>query len=149
MDARFWFHSNWPERSLLCPECRTKVITVNASGRGPQITAEEAAELERARERMLARHKLIEGMIRNNEMQLKNESARGGAEIELECARRDVAQGVAGAAAHAELERATARLRVLQDEHQRLIAEREWLNASLLEFESGPSGDEHQRSGHS
>ena len=26
-------------------------------------------------------------------MQLKNESARGGAEIELECARRDVAQG--------------------------------------------------------
>jgi hypothetical protein len=82
-------------------------------------------------------------------MQLKNESARGGAEIELECARRDVAQGVAGAAAHAELERATARLRVLQDEHQRLIAEREWLNASLLEFESGPSADEHQRSGHS
>src|SRR5882757_5089016 len=111
------------------PEYRTRVMRVtNASGRGPQITAEEAAELERARERMLARHKLIEGMIRNNEMQLKNESAPGGA-------------------AHAELERATARLRVLQDEHQRLIAEREWLNASLLEFESGPSGDEHQRSG--
>jgi hypothetical protein len=121
---------------------------VNASGRGPQITAEKAAELERARERMLARHKLIEGMIRNNEMQLKNESARGGAEIELECARRDVAQAVAGAA-QAELERATGRLRVLQEEHQRLIAQREWLNSSLLEFESGPSADEHQRSGHS
>jgi imidazoleglycerol-phosphate dehydratase len=29
-----------------------------------------------ARDRMLARHKLVEGMIRNNEMQLKNESAR-------------------------------------------------------------------------
>jgi hypothetical protein len=70
---------------------------VNASGRGPQITAEEAGELERARERMLSRHKLIEAMIRNNEMQLKNESARGGAEIELECARRDIAQGDAGA----------------------------------------------------
>ena len=56
------------------------------------MTAEEAAELERARERMFARHKLIEDMIRNNEMQLKNESARGGAEIELECARRDVAR---------------------------------------------------------
>jgi hypothetical protein len=121
---------------------------VNASGRGPQITAEEAAELERARERMLARHKLIEGMIRNNEMQLKNESARGGAEIELECARRDVAQG-AGAGAQAELKRATARLQALQEEHQRLVAEREWLNASLLEFESGPSANEHQRSGHS
>ena len=121
----------------------------NASERGPQITAEEAAELERARERMLARHKLIEGMIRNNEMQLKNESARGGTEIELECARRDVAQGDAGAGAQAELERASARLQALQEEHQRLVAEREWLNASLLEFESGPSSGEHQRSGHS
>ena len=122
---------------------------MNASGRGPQITAEEAAELERARQRMLARHKLIEGMIRNNEMQLKNESARGGTEIELECARRDVARGNAGAGAQAELERATARLQALQEEHQRLVAEREWLNASLLEFESGPSSGEHQRSGHS
>ena len=113
---------------------------VNANGRGPQITAEEAAELERARERMLSRHKLIEAMIRNNEMQLKNESARGGAEIELECARRDAAY---------EMGRMTARLQELQQEHQRLVAEREWLNASLLEFESGPSTNEHQRSGHS
>jgi hypothetical protein len=121
---------------------------VNASERGPQITAEEAAELERARERMVARHKLIERMIRNNEMHLKNESARGGAEIELECAKRDVAQAGAGTEAHAELERVTARLQALREEHQRLVAEREWLNASLLEFESGPSSDEHQRSGH-
>jgi hypothetical protein len=112
------------------------------------MTAEEAAELERARERMLARYKLIEGMIRNNEMQLKNESARGGAEIELECARRDVARGDGGATAQAELERATEKLQTLQREHQRLVSEREWLNASLLEFESGPSDNEHQRSGH-
>src|SRR6266704_5091463 len=94
-------------------ECRTRGMRVtNDSGRGTQITAEEAAELERARERMLARHKLIEAMIRNNEMQLKNESARGGAEIELECARRDVVQGVAGA--QVEMERMTARLQELQ-----------------------------------
>jgi len=45
---------------------------------------------------MIARHKLIEGIIRNNEMQLRNESARGGAEIELECAKRDVARGGGG-----------------------------------------------------
>jgi hypothetical protein len=120
----------------------------NASGRGPQITPEEAAELERARERMVARHRLIEGIIRNNEMQLKNESARGGAEIELECALRDVARADAGTEARAELERVTARLQALREEHQRLVAEREWLNASLLEFESGPSPGEHQRSGH-
>src|SRR5258708_40320902 len=130
-------------------ECRTRVMRVtSAGGRGPQITAEEAAELERARQRMLARHKLIEGMIKNNEMQLKNESARGGAEIELECARREVAQIGAGAEAQAELERATARLQALQEAHPRRVSEREWLNAALLEFESGPSANEHQRSGH-
>ena len=128
---------------------RTRVMRVmNASRRGPQITPEDAAELQRAQERMLARHKLIEGMIRNNELQLKNESARGGAEIELECALRDAAQAGAGSEAQAELEKAKAQLQALRDEHQRLVAEREWLNASLLEFESGPSSNEHQRSGH-
>jgi hypothetical protein len=132
---------------LSCPGSRAKAVIMSAGGREP-MTVEEAAEHERARERMLARQKLIEGMIRNNEMQLKNESARGGAEIELECARRDVAQADAGAAAQAELERVTARLQALREEHQRLVAEREWLNASLLEFESGPSANEHQRSGH-
>jgi hypothetical protein len=137
-----------PKDPLLCPERRTKVMSVSASGRGPQITAEEAAELERARERMLARHKLIEGMIRNNEMHLKNESARGGAEIELECAMRDAARPDAGTEAQAELQRARAHLQTLREEHQRLAAEREWLNASLLEFESNPSSGEHQRSGH-
>lgn len=129
------------------PDRPTRVTRV-ASGSGPQITAEEAAELQRARDRMIARHKLIEGIIRNNELQLKNESARGGAEIELECARRDVAQANAGAEAQAELERVTERLRALREEHQRLVAAREWLNTSLLEFDSGPSADEHQRSGH-
>ena len=118
------------------------------SGRGPQMTAEEAEELEQARARMIARHKLIEAMIRNNELQLKNESARGGAEIERECALRDMALGAKGAPAQAELDIVTKKLRSLEDEHRRLVAEREWLNASLLEFESGPSANEHHRAGH-
>jgi hypothetical protein len=121
---------------------------MSASKQGPQMTEAEAAELVGARDRMIARHKLGEGMIRNNEPQLKNESARGGAEIERACALRDAALPGAGAAAQAEVEKITARLRSLEDEHQRLVAEREWLNASLLEFESGPSNHEHQRSGH-
>ena len=120
----------------------------NASGRGPQISPEQAAELEMARQRMIARHKLIEAMIHNNELQLKNESARGGAEIERECALRDLAQPGAGDTAKAELDRVTQKLRGLEEEHRRLVAEREWLNASLLEFESGPSANEHQRAGH-
>ena len=118
----------------------------STGGRGPQISFEEAAELQRARDRMIARHKLIEGMIRNNEMQLKNESARGGAEIEFECAKRDAAKIGSGTEAQAELERVTLRLQALREEHQRLVAEREWLNASLMEFENVSSSDE--RSGH-
>ena len=80
-------------------------------------------------------------------MQLKNESARGGAEIELRMRQARCRAGSSRADA-SELERTTARLQELQEEHQRLVAEREWLNASLLEFESGPSTNEHQRSGH-
>jgi chromosome segregation ATPase len=131
------------------PDDRTRVARVTGTGeRGPQITAEEAAELERARNRMIARHKLIEGIIRNNEMQLRNESARGGAEIELECAKRDIARDGGGRGALDELEQASKRLAALQDEHARLVAEREWLNAALLEFDRSPSDDEHKRSGH-
>jgi hypothetical protein len=125
------------------------MIMSNASGRGPQqLTEEEAAELALAREHMVARHKLIEGMIHNNELQLKNESARGGAEIERECALRDMAKPGAGAAEQAELDSVTSRLRALEAEHRRLVAEREWLNTSLLEFESGPSKTEHKTAGH-
>jgi hypothetical protein len=97
---------------------------------------------------MLSRHRLIEGIIRNHEAQLENDSARGGAEIELECARRDAARENTGAEAQVELERLTARLQALREEQQRLVSGREWLNASLLEFESGASSTEFDQSGH-
>lgn len=119
-----------------------------ASRRGRQMTPEEASELERARERMIARHKLIEAMIQNNEKQLKNESARGGAEIERECALRDAALPAATEADRKAIETIASRLRALEDEHRRLVAEREWLNVSLLEFESGPSAHQHSEAGH-
>ena len=128
---------------------QTRVTRVTkSSASGPQMSAEEAAELQLARDRMIARHKLIEGIIRNNEMQLRNESARGGAEIEMECARRDIAQAAGGSAAGDEFERVLLRLRALQDEHSRLVAEREWLNRVLLEFDTTPTEDEHKRTGH-
>jgi hypothetical protein len=128
------------------PECGTTAMNVTKDGgREPEITAEQAAETRRARDWTLARHKVIDSMIHNNQMQLRNECARGGAEIERECALREAAR--AGAEAQAELERATARLQALQAEHQRLVAEREWLHASLLEFDGGPSATERQRSG--
>jgi hypothetical protein len=133
----------------LSPEYWVGVMTMkNDDGGVPPLTAEQAAERQRARDRMIARHKLIEAMIRNNELQLRNESARGGAEIEMHCALRDNALPGAGVEAMLETERASARFQALQVEHERLVAEREWLNVALLEFESGPSTDEHKRSGH-
>ena len=122
---------------------------MNASRHGPKISGAEAAVIEAARGRMVARHRLIEGMIRNNELQLKNESARGGAEIERECARRDASASGAGPDAAAELAAVSRRLEALNDEHRRLVSEREFLNSSLLEFESGASHEEHSRAGHS
>lgn len=103
-------------------------------------TNADRSEREAARASMLARHRLIEAIIRNNEAQLRNDSARGGAEIELHCALRDSTLPDAGNEAAAEVERMTARLQGLRDEHDRLVAEREWLNASLLEFDAGPQG---------
>jgi hypothetical protein len=129
----------------LCPELWLGAMTIkNPDGDRPPPTADQ----QQAHERMLARHKLIEAMIRNNEAQLKNESARGGAEIEMHCALRDSALPGAGTAALEELARTTARFEALKVEHARLVAEREWLNVALLEFESGPSTDDHNRSGH-
>jgi biotin-(acetyl-CoA carboxylase) ligase len=127
----------------------SEVMHMNASSRGPQMTEEEAKELELARQHMLDRHKLIMGMIQNNEQQLKNESARGGAEIEREVALRNITSSGDSVEAQEELKAVTARLNKLQEEHRRLVTEREWLNTSLLEFESGPSSNEHHRAGHS
>ncbi len=146
MGARCWF----PERCFK-PFASLEgdwMSGTGASGRGPPVTAEEAAELERGRERMLARHKLIVAMIRNNEQQLRNESARGGAEIEHACALRDCSLPDASGESRDELERVTARLRDLEEEHIRLVAEREWLNSSLREFDSGASAEGHHRAGH-
>jgi hypothetical protein len=125
--------------------CWTRAMKdTDDSGHDPDLSAEQATELQRAREWMLARHRLIDAMISNNQLQLRNECARGGTEIEIECARRDVAQA---ADAQAELDRLTARMAALQAEQRRLVAEREWLDTVLLEFETGRSGDDSQPPG--
>jgi hypothetical protein len=124
------------------------MTATTASGKGPQITPDEASELMSAHDRMLARHKLIEGMIHNNELQLKNESARGGAEIERACALRNLEADSTDAQAQSQLAELNDRLRVLEDEHRRLVTEREWLNTSLLEFENDPSAHGHHQAGH-
>jgi hypothetical protein len=87
------------------------------------------------RESMLARHKLIEAMIDNNLRQLKFDSARGGADIERACALRDVEGGDGEPEPTERLAEIDRRIQQLEDEHRSLVAEREWLNKALLEFD--------------
>jgi hypothetical protein len=87
------------------------------------------------RESMLARHKLIEAMIDNNLRQLKFDSARGGADIERACALRDIEGGDGEPEPTERLAEIDRRIQQLEDEHRSLVAEREWLNKALLEFD--------------
>jgi hypothetical protein len=95
----------------------------------------EAEASRAARESMLARHKLIEAMIDNNLRQLKFDSARGGADIERACALRDIERGGDNSEPAERLAEIDRRIEQLEDEHRSLVAEREWLNRSLLEFD--------------
>ena len=107
-------------------------------GNGPSGARrpEREAEASRAdRESMLARHKLIEAMIDNNLRQLKFDSARGGADIERACALRDIERGGDDTEPTERLAELDRRIERLEEEHRGLVAEREWLNKSLLEFD--------------
>jgi hypothetical protein len=108
----------------------------DGDGRDDARQPEREAEASRvARESMLARHKLIEAMIDNNLRQLKFDSARGGADIERACALRDVERGGGDSEPAERLAEIDRRIERLEEEHRTLVAEREWLSRSLLEFD--------------
>ena len=102
---------------------------------GARRPEREAEALRADRESMLARHKLIEAMIDNNLRQLKFDSARGGADIERACALRDIGRGDGDSEPTERLAEINRRIERLEEEHRTLVAEREWLNRSLLEFD--------------
>jgi hypothetical protein len=111
-------------------------MTGDGDSREDPRRPERGAEASQsARESMLARHKLIEAMIDNNLRQLKFDSARGGADIERACALRDVERGGDDSEPSERLAEIDRRIERLEDEHRSLVAEREWLNRSLLEFD--------------
>jgi hypothetical protein len=112
-------------------------MTGEAEGRGDVRGAERRNEddASAARASMLARQKLIDAMIENNMRQLKFDSARGGAEIERACALRDCKRDPGASEPIERLRAIETRLRDLGEEQRRLIAEREWLNQSLFEFD--------------
>jgi hypothetical protein len=109
-------------------------MTGNGDGSSDARRPERAAETS-GRDTMLARHKLIEAMIDNNLRQLKFDSARGGADIERACALRDIERGDGDSEPAERLAEIDLRIERLEDEHRTLVAEREWLNRSLLEFD--------------
>jgi hypothetical protein len=108
----------------------------DSDGPGDSRRPEQEGEASRVgRESMLARHKLIEAMIDNNLRQLKFDSARGGADIERACALRDIERGADDPEPTERLAEIERRIERLEEEHRSLVAEREWLNKSLLEFD--------------
>jgi hypothetical protein len=111
-------------------------VTNDRDGPNDARRPEQETEASRTgRESMLARHKLIEAMIDNNLRQLKFDSARGGADIERACALRDIERGGDDAEPAERLAEIDRRIERLEEEHRSLVAEREWLNRSLLEFD--------------
>jgi predicted ribosome quality control (RQC) complex YloA/Tae2 family protein len=111
---------------------------MTGDGDGPSDARRQEREAEAsrvARESMLARHKLIEAMIDNNVRQLKFDSARCGADIERACALRDIERGADDREPTERLAEVERRIERLEEEHRSLVAEREWLNRSLLEFD--------------
>ena len=93
------------------------------------------SDVRSGRESMLARQRLIDAMIENNTRQLKFDKARGGAEIERACAVRDCEKDPGASEPIERLRAIELRLHELGEEHRRLVAEREWLNKSLFEFD--------------
>ena len=96
---------------------------------------QEAEGTTSARESMIARQKLIEAMIDNNMRQVKFDSTHGGAEIERAWAVREISLRGDDPALVERLAEIDRRLARLEEEHHGLVAEREWLNKSLLEFD--------------
>jgi hypothetical protein len=96
---------------------------------------QEAEGTTSARESMIARQKLIEAIIDNNMRQLKFDSAHGGAEIERAWAVREISLRGDDPALVERLAEIDRRLARREEEHRGLVAEREWLNKSLLEFD--------------
>jgi hypothetical protein len=111
-------------------------VTNNGDRPGDARRSEQEVDASQAaREGMLARHKLIQAMIDNNMRQLKFESARGGVDIERACALRDIERSGDDSEPTDRLADIDRRIERLDEEHRTLVAEREWLNRSLLEFD--------------
>ncbi|MEH2488667.1 hypothetical protein [Bradyrhizobium sp. AZCC 2230] len=86
--------------------------------------------------RMRARHEMVMKLIDNNARQLRCDNQRHGAEIERKLAVRAAALPGASRSSLAAIAQCDQRLAVIDEEEQRLAAERDWLTAMLVAFDA-------------
>lgn len=107
-------------------------------------SARDAEASRRSQASAEARQGLILAMIDNNARQLRFDSARAGADIEQAGALRDLARDPNDRDAAVRLEEVKKRIAILEEDHGRLVTEREWLNRSLMEFTQEAEGPGHE-----
>lgn len=93
------------------------------------------AASEADRSRMIERHKLVVNIIEINSQQLRCESAKAGADFERARAEQDANLPGASGESRALVVALDQRLSELRAEAQRLETQREFLNATLTEFD--------------
>ncbi len=103
------------------------------------LESADMAASEADRSRMIERHKLVVNIIEINSLQLRCESAKAGLDIERACARRDAALPDAPAETKAHVAALERKMDELTSEAQRLESQREFLNATLSEFDGTAS----------
>ena len=104
-------------------------------------TEDGVAASESDKTRMIERHKLVVNIIDVNSQQLRCESAIAGLDIERLTAQRDTESANPSSEAKAVLAALDKKMIALSDQSQRLSTEREFLNASLSEFDAVSAGE--------
>ena len=104
-------------------------------------TEEDLTASDSDKARMMERHKVVVNIIDVNSKQLRCESAIAGLDIERACAMREAEEGRASEETKSVVAALDRRMLALSDESQRLATQREFLNASLTEFDSAARDD--------
>jgi hypothetical protein len=86
--------------------------------------------------RMVARHEMVMGLIDNNARQLRCANQRHGVEIERKLALRAAALPGAPSSLRKAIAECDRRLAAIDEEDQRLAAERDWLTKTLAAFDA-------------
>jgi hypothetical protein len=108
---------------------------IGRDDRSNDLLSRDAEAARQAKASVRARQQLIEKMIDNNTRQLRLDSAWAGADIERAGVLRDCARDAGDRGAAARLEDVNRRIAALEEQRDRLVAEREWLNKSLIDFD--------------